>query len=152
MLVRTGGINPTKSGSKVSRKQFSLPSSPCSASCGFSCCRCLCRCPPSLHSLQRTGAPGCGAGSSAAPDAASVCSSAPSSKLEVVFKKWRRGNPGTDQQGDWIRTVGFSLKTRLCSTETNTTNVTMSIYNKYSSISEMMIGSLMSLATSDVVT
>lgn len=46
------GINPTKSGSKVSRKQFS-PFNPCSAFCEFSCC-CLCRCPPSLHWSRRT--------------------------------------------------------------------------------------------------
>lgn len=43
------GINPTKSGSKVSRKQFS-PLKPRSE---LSCCR-LCRCPPSLQWSRRT--------------------------------------------------------------------------------------------------
>lgn len=46
------GINPTKSGSKVSRKQFS-PLKPRSAFCELSCC-CLCRCPPSLRWSRRT--------------------------------------------------------------------------------------------------
>lgn len=55
--------------------------------------------PPILAFVtEDCGAPGCGAGSSAVPNAAAVCSSAPSSKLEVVFKKRRRGNPGADRQ------------------------------------------------------
>lgn len=56
--------------------------------------------PPSFHQFQRSvlllaAAPG---HLLSRTNAAAVCSSAPSTKLEVVFKKRRGGNPGTDQQ------------------------------------------------------
>lgn len=99
MLVRTGGINPTKkkSGSKVSRKQFS----PLDLLLRFLRTQLLqpVPMPPILAVVtEDCGAPGCGAGSSAVPNPAEACGSARSSKLEVVFKKRGRGNPGADQR------------------------------------------------------
>lgn len=91
------GINPTKkSGSKVSRKQFS----PLDLLLRFLRTQLLLLpvpMPPILAVVtEDCGAPGCG--SSAVPNPAEACGSARSSKLEVVFKKRGRGNPGADQR------------------------------------------------------